>query len=148
MNPQNETLTGWIRESGLDGAVHLLDARDDVASIQAALDLAGSSSSGEAFPNAVGESMACGTPCVVTDVGESAVLVGPTGVVVPREDPQALATACLELLGKPPEYRQALGADARRRIEQRYSLTDVTRQYERLYEDIACDRRRAAVAAS
>jgi len=148
VTPQNARLTGWMDECGLNGFVHLLGVRDDVPSIQAALDLAVSSSSGEAFPNAIGEAMCCGVPCVVTDVGESAALVGETGLAVPREDPRALADACLALLGQPAEVRRALGAAARRRIEEQYSLAGVVRQFEQLYEAVARGRRPAHEARS
>jgi glycosyltransferase involved in cell wall biosynthesis len=70
-----------------------------------ALDIATSSSLSEAFPMAVGEAMACGTPCVVTDVGDSALIVGDTGKVVPADDPKSLAAAWEQLLGTGPVVR-------------------------------------------
>jgi glycosyltransferase involved in cell wall biosynthesis len=86
--------------------------------------------------------MACGVPCVATDVGDSALIVGPTGRIVPPRDPAALAAAWADILGMPPEQRQALGLAARQRVLERYELGGVTRRYEALYEQ--CVEQRAA----
>ena len=75
--------------------------RADMASVYNAFDIVCCSSLSEGFPNAVGEAMACDVPCVVTDVGDSAMLVGDTGVVIAPRDPQALAGGmkkCLNLM--------------------------------------------------
>lgn len=106
--------------------------------IQASLDIATSSSAyGEAFSNAIGEAMAAGVPCVVTDVGDSAAIVGPTGRVVPTRDPEALARAWQSLLELAPERREALGAAARDRIGRHFSLAAIAARYAALYDEIA-----------
>jgi len=92
-----------------------------------------SSSSGEAFPNVIGEAMACGVPCVVTDVGDSAYVVGDTGQVVPPCNPQALADGIIQLLDLPKCERQALGNRSRKRIEENFTLDEIVRQYETFY---------------
>ncbi len=68
MEWNNQRLVTWIDSAGINDQVSLLGQRDDMPRITAALDLACSSSYGEGFPNAVGEAMACGVPCAVTDV--------------------------------------------------------------------------------
>lgn len=131
---RNEELMRRIRAAGLQDRVHLLGERDDMPNVHAALDIATSASTSEAFPNVIGEAMACGVPCVVTGVGDSAAVVGDTGVVVPPKDPQRLAGGWERLLSVSREERAQLGRRARQRIEQHYSLASVVRQYERLYE--------------
>ena len=134
VDPGNEALTSMIAALGLQGHCHLLGPRRDVPRLQAGLDLATSSSASEAFPLAIGEAMACGVPCVATDVGDSALIVGEAGRVVPPHDPQALAAAWEELLALSPDARGRLGRAARLRIQEHYGLAAITRCYEDLYE--------------
>ena len=135
---ENPRLTGWIDAAGVRSHFHLLGRRLDVPRLSAALDVATSSSSfSEAWPLAVGEAMACGVPCAVTNLGDSAVIVGDTGRVVPPKDPQALADAWHELLTLEPDERARLGRAARRRMEEHFDLLDAVARYERLYEELA-----------
>lgn len=135
---ENSQLAGWIGTAGLRSYCYLLGRRQDVPRLTAALDVASSSSFyGEAWPLVVGEAMACGIPCVVTDVGDSALIVGDTGRVVPPKDPKALADAWHELLTMSPGERVRLGLAARRRIEEHFSLPDAVAQYEQLYKKLA-----------
>ncbi|MEA3397558.1 MAG: glycosyltransferase [Chloroflexota bacterium] len=131
---KNRKLSKWINEAGLPEHFHLLGRRNDVPRIMTALDIASSSSYGEGFPNVVGEAMTCGTPCVVTDVGDSALIVGDTGIVVPPKDSNDLALAWKELIEIGKDKRQKLGDDARLRIRDNFSLTSVVKRYEGLYK--------------
>ncbi len=134
---ENGRLGGWIEGLGIAHAVHLLGRRDDMPRLLAAFDcLVSSSAYGEGFPNVVGEAMACGTPCVVTDVGDSAAIVGDTGQVVPPGDERALAAAIVQLLGYDRTARLALGERARRRVVEHYGLPVVVRRYEALYDEV------------
>ncbi len=132
-NPQ---LAQWAKDAGLGDHLHLLGLRDDVPQLLAALDVYVSSSRREAFPMSIGEAMACGVPCVVTDVGDSALMIADTGRAVPAGDPLALAEAALDLLRLPKEERAALGAAARKRVEQEYNLDGIVRQYAQLYRSL------------
>ncbi|MBI3799920.1 MAG: glycosyltransferase, partial [Deltaproteobacteria bacterium] len=134
--PENTELAAWINASGIRDRCHLLGHRDDVSRINAALDIACSSSYVEGFPNVIGEAMACGVPCVVTDVGDSARLVGDTGMVVPPKNSQALADAWRELIEAGPDGRSLRGEAARRRISECFSLRAIAAQYTELYEEI------------
>lgn len=122
-----------IAQAGLQNHVHLLGRREDVPRLMAALDVLASPSHGEAFPNVLGEAMACEVPCVVTDVGDSAEIVGDTGRVVAAADMGDMALQLLAVLKMPPEQRHALGGRARARVQERYELGDVTRRYEDFY---------------
>lgn len=86
-----EKLQALGRELGLEDCLIWAGARGDMLAVYNALDIASSSSYGEGFPNVIGEAMACGVPCVVTDIGDSAHIVGDAGIVVPPKDPAALA---------------------------------------------------------
>lgn len=140
VDPGNKTLCQWIEGAGLEPHIHLLGQRQELEKILPGLDIVCSSSAyGEGFSNVIGEAMSCGVPCVVTDVGDSARIVGETGKVVPPRAPDALAKAILELLELPPGERRELGELARERIQRHYSLDKIVGEYEKLYLDIvAC----------
>jgi len=137
MDGGNRELGDWIAAAGLGGALSLLGPRSDTPRVFAALDLLVSSSAyGEGFPNVLGEAMACGVPCAVTDVGDSRLIVGDTGVSVAPRDPAALAGAILRLLD---EGRQSLvrrGAAARARIAADYALASIAARYADLYQSL------------
>ncbi len=133
----NHELRRAIGELGLTDRVRLLGERPDVPKLLSSLDVLCSASVwGEGFPNIVGEAMACGVPCVVTDVGDSADIVGDTGKVVARDDVQALAEGMAALISMDSESRRRLGEAARQRIASRFSIQRVARQYEALYTEI------------
>jgi len=134
INNENIQLKQWIKQAELEDNFHLLGVRKDVSRLVAAMDVAVSSSlGGEGFPNVIGEAMACSVPCVVTEVGDSALIVGDTGRVVAAKDSEALATAIIELLQASPEFREELGKQARLRVENNYSLESVVKKYEAVY---------------
>jgi len=137
INDENIRLIQWIKQAELGDKIHLLGIRKDVSRLVAALDVAVSSSLGEGFPNVIGEAMACAVPCAVTDVGDSALIVGDTGRVVAPKDPDALAAAIIELLQASPEFREELGKQARLRVKKNYSLDSVVKKYEAVYRGVA-----------
>lgn len=133
----NRRLVRWIEACGVVGDIKLLGLRGDVHRIMAALDVLVSSSASEGFPNVIGEAMACGVPCVVTDAGDSSMIVGNTGFVVAPRDPSALARAMAIMLSMPGPQRRERGTAARRRIETTYTLSRIVERYERLYLSLA-----------
>ena len=132
----NTELNAAIAARGLEAHTHLLGRRDDLPLLMASLDVLASSSHGEGFPNVLGEAMACSVPCVVTDVGDSAEIVGNTGRVVSAGDMAGLARELVLVLRMPPEAKAALGLLARERVIENYEIGLVTRLYERFYEQI------------
>lgn len=136
--PASGLLAGLIARAGLDGRTHVLGEVDDVARVLPALDVLVSASGwAEGFPNAVGEALACGVPCVVTDTGDCAAIVGDAGVVVPPGDGAALARALLGLLRLPAHERTAMGERGRVRISTDYTLAACTARYAALYATLA-----------
>jgi glycosyltransferase involved in cell wall biosynthesis len=94
-----------------------LGVESDMLPIYNAMDINTLSSRfGEGCPNAVGEAMACGVPCVVTDVGDSAMMVGHTGEVVPPGSPEQLMRAWTRLLNRLDADGEGTRAEARKRI--------------------------------
>ncbi|MBD2773236.1 glycosyltransferase family 4 protein [Iningainema tapete] len=137
VNQENPGLQQLIKELGIVNNIHLLGERKDMPRLTAALDIATSSSAfGEAFPLVIGEAMSCGVPCVVTDIGDSAWIVGNTGRVIPPQNSEALAKAWQELILLDAESKEALGKAARARIIESFSLETVVTQYEKLYESV------------
>ncbi len=143
----NKLLSGLVNELQLAPRVRLLGERRDMPRIMAALDIAASSSSSEGFPNVVGEAMSSGVPCVVTAVSDLPDIVGTAGRVVPPRNAAALAAALEELVASGAERCGALGAMARSRIIEHYTLEAAVAQYEGVYESaLAQARARAAKA--
>jgi glycosyltransferase involved in cell wall biosynthesis len=132
----NAALMQAITHAGVLANTHLLGLRSDIPELMAALDVLASSSYGEAFPNVLGEAMACGVPCVVTDVGDSAYIVGDSGRVVTSGDMAGLAAELEELLALPPTEKAPLGERARARVAEHFEIGKVVQQYEDFYESL------------
>jgi len=118
--PYKDELYHLVSELGLDGRLIWAGARHDMSAVYNALDITASSSYTEGFPNTIAEAMACGVPCVVTDVGDSAIIVGGSGGVVSPASPEALCEGfrlMLKRLG--PDLRDA----ARGLIVNRFTTT-------------------------
>ena len=109
-------------EMGLDDVLVWAGVCSEMMAVYNALDILSSSSYGEGFPNVVGEAMACGVPCVVTDVGDSALVVGQTGLVVPPKDSGALCSAWLEMLSLEATESRATSAAVRDRIMSEFNI--------------------------
>ena len=139
--PGNRELWAKVKFLNLERYIDLLGERRDVPQILASSDLFVSSSAwGEGFPNTIGEAMASGTPCVVTDVGESAFIVGETGFVVEPQNPSILANAILGFIEMIPNHRRDLGIKARKRIQENYSIEKIAEEYLSMYSERELDK--------
>jgi glycosyltransferase involved in cell wall biosynthesis len=139
VNVGNPGLAAVVREAGVERYVRLMDETGSPEALLPAFDLFCLPSAwGEGFPNAVGEAMACKLPCIVTRVGASPDVVGDTGLVVDPGDPAALARAVLQLVRLGYVGRSELGARARARIAERFSLPNVAASYAELFEEAVC----------
>jgi glycosyltransferase involved in cell wall biosynthesis len=117
--------------------VLLLGPRQDMPRVYPAFDLATLSSAyGEGLPLTLCEAIACGLPGVVTDVGDSADVIGDCGKVVPPCDPISLASAWREMLDLPADEWRKLRVRARARAEERFALPAITAKYESLYTNL------------
>lgn len=134
---ENKELVQLIREAGIEDDVRLLGERDEIWKVICSFDIATSASkSGEGFSNAIGEAMSCGVPCVVTDVGDSAIIVGNTGKVVKSGDSSELAYAWEQLIEEGDEGRRERGVKARKRIIAEYSIATIAERYKKLYYEV------------
>jgi len=122
---------------GLAARVHWIGPVSEVPATHSAFDLFTSTSVfGEGFSNSVGEAMACGLPCVVTDVGDAARIVGDTGRVVAANDPAALAQAWHDLVERPAAERRQIGALALQRVHSAFSVKAMVDRTEQTMQEI------------
>lgn len=136
IDASNRSLLALALELGIADRITLFGEVRETAELLAASDILCSASLwGEGFPNAVGEAMASGLLCVVTDVGDSAWVVGHAGFVVPPDE-SALREALARALNSSQGERLRLGELSRARIAEHFSLESVAAAYQQLYLDV------------
>jgi glycosyltransferase involved in cell wall biosynthesis len=126
-----------INSLDLADAVQLVELQSDIVPLNCSFDIATCSSITEAFPNVIGEAMSCGVPCVSTDVGDAAQIIGDTGRVVPVQNPQLFAEAILDILNLPAGNRRQLGQNARQRVIDNFELNHSTGMFLDLWRELA-----------
>lgn len=132
--PGRTALEALTAQLGIEDRVVFAGLRSDVSAVLACLDVAVLSSfTIECFPYAILEAMAMGVPAVCTAVGGLPEMIddGVTGRLVPPRDPAALADGIVDVLGDEPRRRE-MGAAARRRLEERFTLARSAAETERV----------------
>ncbi|MCB1227057.1 MAG: glycosyltransferase [Verrucomicrobiales bacterium] len=122
--------------AALEGAVQVLAFLPKMEQFYPMLDVFCLSSRTEACPLTLLEAMACGVPCVATDVGDCGALIGESGVVVPPEDEAALTAALGAMLERVRRDREAMATAARRRVEEAFTLERAVADYAALYDSL------------
>jgi glycosyltransferase involved in cell wall biosynthesis len=137
----NSKLVSWIKSAGLEKHFHLLGLRADSSRLYAALDIGTlSSANGEGLPISICEAMACGLPCVVTDIGDSSEVIGETGITVQPGNPIELANGWKKILSLNAEEYAKMRIQARSRIERLYNIIETADRYHNIYLSIHnCD---------
>lgn len=108
---------------GIADHVHWIGGVGQVEQVYCACDIVTSCSIyGEGFSNVIGEAMACGIPCVATDVGDAKEIIGISSLVVPPGQPQELCDAWVRVLRMERSQRDDMAKAARARIVDRYSV--------------------------
>jgi glycosyltransferase involved in cell wall biosynthesis len=134
--PVRAQLEAFTSERGIRERVHWLGERSDLPAVYSALDVNCLSSLSEGFPNAVAEAMACGTPCVVTDVGDAARIVDGVGNIVARRSPTDLAEGISKLLARQAAEGEELSNQVRSRVVEEYSVSRLVERTVEVLEEI------------
>lgn len=144
LQPRLESL---VKASGIEANIQFLGERADVPRLLAAADFGVLSSWEEGFSNVILEAMSAGLPMIVTRVGGNpeAVINQETGLVVPPRDAAALGEAVLSL-AQDPDLRRRLGAAARLRVRQEFSIERCVEAHKDLYEGLLTERLGAIAA--
>lgn len=132
---EDKELRDFIISNDLSNNVTLWGERSDIDRIWNAADFGVLSSAwGEGFPNVIGEAMACETPCIATDVGDSAHVVGNAGLIVPPQNEQELSKAMLIYCNLDKEKFECLKKNARDRIVNNFSIERISEKYLEIYK--------------
>ena len=133
----NKQLFKLIKSRGLSSIVKPLGLQKNIPYIMNTINLHVLPSAGEAFPNVLAEAMLCGTPCVATNVGDCALIIGKTGWVVPRKNSLKLANSIEKALieMKTKNWKQRC-TDARSRIVNNFAINKMLRFYEKLWQEV------------
>lgn len=140
LDNSNYEIKELLNDKNMQDHVFLLGRRSDIPFVMNGIDLfVLSSAFGEAFPNVLNESMACGTPCVATDVGDSSVIIGETGWIANVQDPASIAKSIIEAadekLFNNSRWLQRKN-DCQERIIENFSIEKMVKRYKEEWRTI------------
>ncbi|WP_075617693.1 N-acetyl-alpha-D-glucosaminyl L-malate synthase BshA [Paenisporosarcina indica] len=135
--PEMNNIIKLVAYLGLEKDVIFLGKQDNVSEIYAMSDLNLLLSEKEAFGLVLLEAMACGVPCIGTDVGGIPEVIdhGLNGFIVPLNDVEAVAGFALQILTNPDLHKRMKTA-AVQTIENKFHSSMIVSQYEKLYEKV------------
>ncbi|WYD80265.1 MAG: glycosyltransferase [Candidatus Electrothrix gigas] len=139
ISADNLELKNWLERYRLHDHIRLMGQRTDIPVVMNLIDIHILSSSGEAFPNVLCEAMACGTPCVTTDVGDAAEIVGGTGWVVPAGSAEALSGAIIKAIDEfynEPDSWAKRRHYARNRIKENFGIEKMVEKYSQVWQSL------------
>ena len=138
VDKNNIRLVSEIKRLKLSKNVKLLGQHDNILQVMNGLDLyVQSSSYGEGFPNVVAEAMACGTPCIVTDVGDASLIIDKTGWLIPPNNPKKLSKAIKIALEEIKLKKWDNRCDkARLTIMQKFDISKMIKMYNKLWNEV------------
>jgi glycosyltransferase involved in cell wall biosynthesis len=136
LDSTNKKLVKLISDNGLSSHVHLLGIRNDISAVMNGIDIFILSSISEAFPNVLNEAMACSTPCITTNVGDAALIVGNTGWIVETRNPKALAEASIEAIKEKNSNKKSWmhrKESCRKRIVNNFDFEKMIKKYKEVW---------------
>jgi glycosyltransferase involved in cell wall biosynthesis len=131
----NSILVSYINNFNLKNNFLLAGEIEELEHYYSLMDIFCLSSRAEGFPNVVAEAMLSSLPCVVTDVGDAAIIVGKHGIVVPKNAHIDMACALKHFVEMDPKIRNLIGNKGRSRIIENYNINDIVVKYNNLYQD-------------
>jgi glycosyltransferase involved in cell wall biosynthesis len=133
---ENPDLSGMISDLGIQDHVILAGPRGDIPDVMNLLDVHILPSKNEAFGNVLIEAMSCGTPCISTNVGDAAHIIGDTGWIVDRQNPVMMSKSITSALstmmnGEDGESRKR---KSRSRVVDMFSLERMMSNYRMVWD--------------